>query len=245
MRRAAIVRTTTATIALRAAATATPVRPRALPTRNLATNGRTRRAAKVFARMATGRRESARTVRDRPAMAIGPSGNSAATRNSRAARRIVVAATASATPAIVARAGNSATTAAAKSHGRSARIIVRRAMAGAISTNRAPTSPVTTGRVTTAAATTSVRGFRGRARIVRNSIVHARGTTPGRSIHAAKGDRPIVIPTARAATMKKTARYSPSARPSADVAPIASAIRKSAVRRGRHAPKNPASASPR
>ena len=46
MRRAAIVRTTTATIALRAAATATLVRPRVLPTRNSVTSDRTRRAAR-------------------------------------------------------------------------------------------------------------------------------------------------------------------------------------------------------
>ena len=45
---------------------------------------------------------------------------------------------------------------------------------------------------------------------------------PGRSIRAVRRDRQMVFQNGRAATMRTTARFSPNARRSAAVAPIAS-----------------------
>ena len=53
------------------------------------------------------------------------------------------------------------------------------------------------------------------------------------------------MPTGRAVTMKTTAGSSPNVRPSVAAPPIANVRRTSAVPRGRHAKRNPASASPR
>ncbi len=130
---------------------------------------------------------------------------------------------------------------------------VRRATVQEASTSRVSTSPVMTPR--------EDRGGDERPRFSRpredrpqgdrprserpNSTVRANGlkaAPTGRSIRAARQRSPI----GRAATMKTTARYSPSARPSAAAANIASASRTSrSARHGRRAKRNPASASPR
>src|SRR5260370_17227860 len=179
--RAAIGRTIIATTARRVANVAMPVRRRASKTRNSVTSGPThpgtvavrggltRRAAKVFARMVTGRR------------GIGPMGvvlteNLAAIRNSREVRRIATATggITGATGGTAARAGLLGPPAAIQNPGRSATLL-RRTMPAAIPAHHVmarevSTSPVTTSRVMTAAPI-SVRAFRARARIVPTGIV--------------------------------------------------------------------------
>ena len=170
---------------------AMPARPRGFPTGNSATrnlthrakaaarNGPIRRAAKASARTATGRadaKEIARTAPGRRVTAtvravIVPSGNSAATRSFRAARRtavrarILAAGIATAVPVI----------AAIQSRGRSVTparpitpdaIRARRATAPEVSTSRVSKSRVMTSRARIGAAT-SARGFRVHARIAR------------------------------------------------------------------------------
>ena len=99
--------------------------------------------------------------------------------------------------------------------------------------------------------------FRARVRIVhaasvhrvtdRVSIAREKAAANGRSIRAVTGVLPIVLPTVRAATMKMTARSSPSGRRSAAVAPIANArSMTTGARHGLHrSRKRPASVSPR
>ncbi len=147
----------------------------------VARSGPIRRAAKVFARTATGRRGIAPIVRAHRAMATGPAAigrteSSTATGNSPAALRIADRARNLATVIASATRG----IAAIQSRGRNAMpvrptmsdaIPARPAMARGVSTSRsstgrALTNPVTTNRGTTAAAR-NVRGFRARAAIVR------------------------------------------------------------------------------
>ena len=174
-----------------AASAAMPVRPRDFPTGSSATrslirraraavrSGPMRHAAKVFEKTAIGHEATALSARGRRAMvivpaAIGPSENSAATRNSRAVRptaaraRILAAGTARAARGI-ARAARAtvARIAASQNLGRSA-MLLRPIMPGAILAH--PAHAISTSRVTTSpartAAATSVRGFRVRAKIV-------------------------------------------------------------------------------
>ena len=229
--------------------------PHVLPTGNSATRSPTPRAT-AAARSGLTRRVAKGSAKT----ATVPTGNSAATRSFRAARRIAaVPARASATGRIVARI--SARTAANPNLGRSAMrvrpttpaaIRARPATAREISKNR-----VLTNRVTNVAAMTG-RGFRVHARIVpretvrvsiarakraaiaRNSIAPAKTATPGRSIRVR---RPVTI--ARAATTRTTARFSPSARRSAAVAPTANANRTSGARHVPRGRKSPASVLPR
>ena len=234
-----------------AAATAIVARRRAFPTGSSATrspmpratamarSGRSSRAAKVFAKTVTGRVAIVLTATVRKA-----SENLAATRSFRAAHRI----------AVRARISEIDLSAAIPSRGRSAmraratmRVLpVRRAMARGISTSRALTNRVTTSPASVA---TSARVFRSRVKIApssivrsltvlakaattaRSSIVRVRSAMPGRSIRATKRDHQMVFQNGRAATTRTTARFSPSARRSGAVAPIASAAPRSAVRR--------------
>ena len=180
-RRAATVRILIATTVRRAGIARAPlgiatmrVRLDVLPTGNLATrspiprekaaarSGPTRRAAKVFVKTATVRVAIGRSVPGRRAMAIvpaaiGPSENLAATRSSRAVRPIA------------ARARISAPTAAIQSRGKSARIAASAIPVPPVTVRAISTSRALTARATTAAAR-SVRDFRVRARIARNSI---------------------------------------------------------------------------
>ena len=218
--------------------------------------------------MVTGHRESARTVPGRHATAIGPSGNWAATRNSRAARRMVIAEIASATRGI----------ASANSGDRGP----RRDFAG----DRGATKPWQKRDDRSGGNSRPPRDGNfdrprfdkprydkprddrdggERPRFSRPRQDRPEGDRPhlGRRDDRAQFDRPretrnalvqeiramraaprTALPTP-AATMRTTARYLPNALRLGDVAPIASAIRKSAVRRGRRRSKNPASASPR
>ncbi len=265
MCRAATARISTVMTVHREATAAMPARPRVFRTGNSATRSPTRRgkaaersgpiprAARVSARTATARGAIARIRRARRAIAIGragigPSGNSAATRNfPRAARRTADRARISA--AGIARAARGTARAArgiavSRNRGRSAMRLLP------IMSGVTPARPaVTTSRARTAAAR-SVRDFRVRARIARkasarfasgrNSIVRARTVrsssvrarvAPGRSTRAA-------MPTGRAATTRTTARFSSSVPRSVAAAPIVSASRISrSARPGRRARK--------
>ncbi len=205
------------------------------------------RAAKVFAKTATGRAAIARTARGRRATATGPSESLAATKNSPPVA-----------PPTAARARISAIgrSAAIPSLGRSAGAVqiarnairVRLATARGISTNRVLTSPVTISRATIAPPATvrsaSVPNSIVPARTVRNSTVRvsARKAAPtGRNIRAASRVR-----IGRAAKTRTTAGSLPSVRRSAAVAPIGS-VRPSSrsAGLGLQRKRNPASASPR
>ena len=218
------------------------VRLDVFPTGNLATrspiprekvaarSGPIRRAAKVFVKTATVRVAIGPLAPGRRAMAIAPVAiglreNLAATRSSRAARPTVARARILVTVPIV------VGTAAIQSRGRSARIAasaipVPPVTVRAISTSRALIGPATT------AAARSVRAFRVRARIARNSTVPARGrqaAPTGRSIRAVKR-----VTIGRVARTRTTARFLQNVRRSAAVAPIASAsLNSTSARRSR------------
>ncbi|MDE2330465.1 MAG: hypothetical protein KGK16_06770, partial [Bradyrhizobium sp.] len=95
-----------------------------------------------------------------------------------------------ATPGIAGRAVSLPGIVAMKSLGRSATTVEK--AAARVSKNR-----VTKG-IATIAAVRSGHGFRGRARIARNSTVRARREMPGRSIRAASDDLPTASPIGRA-----------------------------------------------
>ncbi len=187
-----------------------------------------------------------------------------ATGNSRVGRRTAVRAR------ILAAGRIAAPTAAMQSRGRSAMLrhpIMSAAIPDLATARGNLTSPATTSPVTTShgmiGVAKSVHVFRvrartvpaatahfangpnsiARARIARNSTVRAkdpRAVRVGRSIRAA-----TAMPIGRGATTRMTARSSPSVRRSAAVAPIVNGFPTNAVRRGRRAKRNPASASPR
>src|SRR5439155_14861693 len=221
--RAATGRILIATTGLRAVIATTHARLDVFPIANLATrspmprekaaarSGPIRRVAKVFVKTATVRVAIGPSVPGRRAMAIAPVAtglreNLAGTRNSRAVRPTVAPAR------ILGQAG------VIRSRGRSERIAVSaipvpRAMVRAIWTSRALIDPATN------AASRSVRAFRVRARIARNSTVLAKGpkaAPTGRSIRAVKR-----VTIGRVARTRTTARFLQNVRRSAAAAPIA------------------------
>ena len=177
-----------------------------------ARSAHTRRAVKVSARMetvlaATGLMVRGRRVTEIVPAAIGPRENLTATGNSPAARGIASATPgiASATMAIEDRAGILVTarvvaTAATRNLGRSAMIA-----ADAIPARPATARAISTSRVRNAAAR-SVRGFRVRARIARNSTALAGSGPKAVRLAGASAQRVAIRPICRSAAPRQRGR---------------------------------------